>query len=235
MPRSSLFKVEGVSVDVEIRRHSRAKRLILRIDQATHRAVVTAPTFVPAKEVLGFAKSKRTWIEKSLREVPPPTPFTDGLDFPLEGQLTRIHRTDEGRGVIFDEQNALLRVACAPEHLNRRVVDWLKRRARDELEKATDAYSDAIGERRGPVRVRDQKTRWGSCSSDRVLSFSWRLILAPRFVLEYVAAHECAHLKHMDHSKAFWALVDALDTDRIRAEDWLRQEGRSLFVWGNPH
>ncbi|MBI1393526.1 MAG: DUF45 domain-containing protein [Alphaproteobacteria bacterium] len=228
----SLFKIDGVDIAVELRRNARARRYILRVDPRTRRAIVTMPVRASSNEALAFARSRRLWILGRLLETPAPTPFGDGVSFPLEGEMATIRRRDAGRGATFEESVRELSVACAPEHLNRRVVDWLKRRARERLSSMTDEFSTRIGERRGPIAVRDQQSRWGSCSSDGALSFSWRLILAPSFVLDYVAAHECAHLRHMNHSPAFWRLVDRMGVDRTGAEEWLKRRGPDLFCWG---
>ena len=228
----SLFKVEGVDVEVEIRPNPRARRFILRVDPRTRRAVVTIPAFTSEAEALSFACSKRVWILSRLAEAPPPRPFVNGCIFPLEGSEATVLQVEAGRGARFDQRSRTLSIASAPEHVNRRAIDWLKRRARERLIGKCDEYAAALGQRRGPVRVRDQRTRWGSCSSDRVLSFSWRLILAPPPVLDYVAAHECAHLRHMNHSAAFWRLLESTGVDREYAESWLKDRGQALFQWG---
>ncbi|MEO1013761.1 MAG: SprT family zinc-dependent metalloprotease [Pseudomonadota bacterium] len=228
----SLYRVDGIKVDVEVRRNPRARRLILRVDPRSGRAVVTVPSACASAEGLAFARSKRAWIEAQLNGAPPPTPFADGVVFPYQSRDITIRRVTVGRGAQLDGDQRTLLVASAAEHVNRRVVDWVKASAREALTQKTDDYAGMIGARRGPVRIRDQMTRWGSCSSDGVLSFSWRLMLAPPFVLDYVAAHECAHLRHMDHSAAFWATLGEMNVPRAKAERWLKENGATLFRWG---
>ncbi len=228
----SLYKVDGIRVDVEVRRNPRARRIILRVDPRSGRAVVTVPSGCAPAEGLSFARSKRAWIEAQVNGAPAPTPFADGVVFPLQSSEIAIRRLDHGRGAHLNPEEGTLSIACAPEHVNRRVIDWIKSSARVTLTQKADEFSAMIGARRGPVRVRDQMTRWGSCSSDGVLSFSWRLMLAPSTVLDYVAAHECAHLRHMDHSPAFWATVDEMNVRRAQSERWLKENGASLFRWG---
>ena len=110
--------------------------------------------------------------------------------------------------------------------------DWLKKQARLDLAERVAIHADNLGQRPKRITVRDQTTRWGSCSSSGVLSFSWRLILAPSFVLDYVAAHEVAHLEEMNHEPQFWALVDMLLENRKPAQKWLRDQGSSLHIYG---
>ena len=123
-------------------------------------------------------------------------------------------------------------VGGAEAHLPRRLTDWLKARAKAELAAACGAHARRMGLSFRRLSVRDQKSRWGSCSARGNLSFSWRLILAPPFVLDYLAAHEVAHLAHHDHSPRFWALVRAHCEDVDRAEAWLREHGTGLHMWG---
>ena len=133
-------------------------------------------------------------------------------------------------GVSGDENGQVLAVSGEAAHLRRRVVDYLKREARRDLEAAVALHAGALSVRPTLMRVRDQRSRWGSCSGDGHLSFSWRLIMAPPFVLNYLAAHEVAHLLEHNHSRRFWRLVEQICPDRHRARAWLRSEGSSLHA-----
>jgi predicted metal-dependent hydrolase len=113
-------------------------------------------------------------------------------------------------------------------HLARRLTDWLKLAARQELTAAAQRYAAAMGVGFRRITVRDQKSRWGSCSAAGDLSFSWRLVLTPAHVLDYVAAHEVAHLKHMDHGPQFWRLVLKHCPDAVRAKKWLKTNGQDV-------
>ena len=119
-------------------------------------------------------------------------------------------------------------IAGDPAHLPRRVSDWLRRECRRDLERAVAQAAAAIGKRSPPITLRDTASRWGSCTSSGRLNFSWRLILAPSFVLDYLAVHEVAHLVHMNHSPKYWALCRSLNADTDRAEAWLNTQGTSL-------
>jgi len=116
--------------------------------------------------------------------------------------------------------------------LKRRLADWLKREARRDLTLASERYAQAMAVSFHRLAIRDQASRWGSCSSDGSLSYSWRLILAPSFVLDYVAAHEVAHLKHMNHGVRFWRLVLTHCPMAPQARLWLRRHGVTLHRFG---
>jgi predicted metal-dependent hydrolase len=140
------------------------------------------------------------------------------------------------RGTVWTETDdrgqRLICVAGEPPHLDRRIGDFLKREARRDLEAAAGRYAAKLGLAIKRISVRDQSSRWGSCSNTGVLSFSWRLILAPAFVLNYLAAHEVAHLKELNHSPRFWRLVGKLDADYERAKAWLDVHGTDLHRYG---
>ena len=121
---------------------------------------------------------------------------------------------------------------AALEHIDRRVHDFLKREARRDLHKAALAYAEALGVRVKRLSIRDQSSRWGSCTSAGSLSFSWRLILAPPFVLDYLAAHEVAHLVEMNHSSRFWRVVARVCPSVERAKRWLDTYGNDLHRYG---
>jgi predicted metal-dependent hydrolase len=123
-------------------------------------------------------------------------------------------------------------VAGGFEHLDRRVHDFLKREARRDLQKAAERYADVLDVKVKRLSIRDQSSRWGSCTSSGSLSFSWRLILAPPFVLDYLAAHEVAHLVEMNHSPRFWKIVGRICNHVERAKRWLDAEGNDLHRYG---
>jgi len=131
---------------------------------------------------------------------------------------------------VYDAETRVIHVPGAPHHMRRRLVDWLKAEAAHDLDVASTKYAIAMSARFRKLNVRDQKSRWGSCSSDGVLSYSWRLILAPSFVLDYVAAHEVAHLREMNHSMRFWRLVLTHCPDSRNAKVWLKLYGNRLHA-----
>jgi predicted metal-dependent hydrolase len=220
---------------VRVRRHRQARRYTLRIQAATREVVLTIPPRGTLKEAREFAQKHGGWIATRLGRLPEAVRFAHGVVLPLRGQPHRIaHRRGE-RGTVWtetDSEGARLCVAGEAPHVDRRVGDYLRREARRELEAASQRFAAALGVRVKRVSVRDQASRWGSCSTTGVLSYSWRLIMAPSFVLNYLAAHEVAHLVEMNHSVRFWRLVRRLCPDHDRAKTWLDVNGSDLHRYG---
>src|ERR1700757_643643 len=221
---------------IRVRRHRRARRYTLRIHPTDREAILTMPPRGTIAEARDFAKMHGGWIAARLGRLPKAAPFQPGTVIPLRGVPHRIvHRAGE-RGTVWtetrDSGEKILCVAGGVEFTDRRVHDFLKREARKELHKASLDYADAlrVGVRR--VSTRDQWSRWGSCTSAGSLSFSWRLILAPPFVLDYLAAHEVAHLVEMNHSPRFWRGVARVCPSVGRAKRWLDTCGNDLHRYG---
>lgn len=221
----------GQVYPVILNRRSTCRRLILRVSQTTGKTSLTLPPSVSLQTALEFVTKQKDWMITRTVRVPPQTPFEEGMTIPIRGENHCIVRKD-GRGqtgIIQDEnQNPILVVHCAKEHLARRIKDFLKQLAHKDLKQSVDKYSKAIGKKVNRVTLRDTRSRWGSCSSASNLNFSWRLIMAPPFVLDYLAAHEVAHLQEMNHSSDFWKLTRSLCPDTNRAEIWLKKHGASL-------
>ncbi len=212
----------------------RAKRLILKVDPVAGEIHVTAPSKRAVPEAIRFAQERIDWIASQLTENLRARPFSNGMKIPYEGAEHIILHDDTLRGAprIDSELVPVIRVGGGAEHLNRRICDWLKREARQRLTERVDHHCMELGKKRRTIRIRDTKTRWGSCSSEGDMSFCWRLILAPPEILDYVAAHECAHLLHMDHSPAFWRVVRGLGADPSGAARWLSAHGPGLYAYG---
>jgi predicted metal-dependent hydrolase len=233
-PERVFVQACGRAVSVAVKRNPRAQRLILRIDGGSGLPVLTLPSRTPLAQGERFVKANTAWLENQLGQLTPPVPFRAGGAFPLRGMPCRI-RHRGGRGVISLERRGdifVLNVPGEAEFLPRRVTEWLKREARRDLERAVARHAEAIGKKPAMIRIGDAKSRWGSCSAQRVLTFTWRLVLAPRYVLDYLAAHETAHLAQMNHGPKFWALVDRLDPDHRRASTWLATYGGELGAIG---
>ena len=229
---------DGAVYLVHLRRHRQARRYTLRIDAPTREVVLTIPPRGSLKDARDFARKHGAWIAARLKRLPETAPFAHGIEVPLRGVPHRIvHRRGE-RGTVWTETDShgarLLCVAGEPPHLDRRIADFLKRAARRDLEAASRRHAASLGVKVKRVSVRDQSSRWGSCSNSGVLSFSWRLILAPPFVLDYLAAHEVAHLVELNHSPRFWRLVTRLYPGFERAKAWLDRHGADLHRYGLP-
>jgi predicted metal-dependent hydrolase len=224
---------------VRLRRHRQARRYTLRIDAPTREVVLTMPPRGSVREAKEFAQKHGGWIAARLKRLPEATPFAHGVEVPLRGEPHRIvHRRGE-RGTVWTETDGsgqrLLCVAGEPPHVDRRISDFLKREAQRDLDAASRGYAAQIGVSVKRICVRDQSSRWGSCSNTGVLSFSWRLILAPPFVLDYLAAHEVSHLVELNHSPRFWRLVKRIYPQLERAKVWLDANGTDLHRYGLPH
>jgi len=226
-----LLRIDGDAVPVTLRLNPRARRLIVKVHPSTGEVTVVAPSRRAMEGALDFARSESEWIRKRLARVPKPVPLGFGERIPLRGELHLIVEGEKGRAPVWtDEEDGepVILVSGHPEHAQRRILDFLKREARKTLEARTAIYADRLGIKPRRITVRDTASRWGSCSAQRCLSFSWRLILAPDFVLDYVVAHEVAHLKEMNHSPRFWKLVELLGADVKRAQRWLAEHGTLL-------
>jgi predicted metal-dependent hydrolase len=220
---------------VRLRRHRQARRYTLRIHAVTRDVVLTMPPRGSLKEARAFAQKHGGWIATRLGRLPEALALAHGTVVPLRGLDHRIvHR--RGRGTVWVEAGGdgerLLCVAGEEPHLARRVSDFLRREAKRDLEAASRCAAETLGVTIKRVSIRDQSSRWGSCSTTGVLSYSWRLILAPRYVLDYLAAHEVAHLVEMNHSRRFWRLVDRICPNVGRAKAWLDAHGTDLHRYG---
>lgn len=215
----------------------RAKRLIVRVDAVAGRVFVTAPSRRALPEALKFAEERASWIRARMDEGFSARPFAHGGECPYRGVTHMIRNQGAPRSPVRIEAGdpPLLIVGGDAAHLNRRVSDWLKREAKRRLAQRVEHYSARLGKSPARIQIRDTRSRWGSCNSDRVLSFSWRLIMAPDWILDYVAAHECAHLVHLDHSPKYWRLLATLDVCAVSARDWLERHGAALHAWGAEH
>jgi len=223
--RRELLKIDGRAVEMSVRLNPRARRLIVKVDPVSGEVVVIAPSRRALDRAVEFARGQADWIARQLARVPSRVVLVPGARVPYRGEELAIVRGN-GRPAAID--NGAIRVGGRAEHTPRRVLDFLKRQARRALEACALDFAARIGTRPSRITVRDTASRWGSCSSKRSLSFSWRLILAPPFVLDYVVAHEVAHLREMNHGADFWRLVRALAGEVKRPQAWLRRHGAAL-------
>jgi predicted metal-dependent hydrolase len=223
---------------VRVRRHRQARRYMLRIHAASREVILTMPPRGSVREAKEFAQKHGGWIAARLRRLPEAAPFADGTVLPLRGVQHRIVHRAGVRGTVWAEPGeggeASLCVAGGAPHIDRRVGDFLRREALRDLDAASRKAAEKLGVTIKRISVRDQSSRWGSCSTTGLLSYSWRLILAPPFVLDYLAVHEVAHLIEMNHSPRFWRLVHGACADAGRAKAWLDVHGTDLHRFGMP-
>jgi hypothetical protein len=231
-PRTSALAVNGVHV--EVRRHPTARRLTLRVSQTRRAVIVTVPRRCRIDEAGLFVHRNLDWVRERLGNLPEPKPFVDGMRLPLRGvpHVVRFLPNDRGGPVVAVSVGArgerTIEVRGEAEHCARRLRDWLYAEAKRDLDWQVSAHAARLGLKARRLSLRDQSSRWGSCSSTGVLSFSWRLILAPSEVLDYVAAHEVAHLAEMNHGPRFWALVRQTMPGMDAAKAWLHKNGLEL-------
>ncbi len=229
-------QVDGEVFSVRLRRYAQARRYTLRIHTATGEIILTMPPRGSVRQANEFANKHGAWLASRLRRTPKRLAFAHGTVIPLRGVDSRIEHRCDVRGTVWresgDDGASLLCVAGDAPHVARRVRDYLRREAKRDLEAASRRAAQTLGVRIGRVSIRDQISRWGSCSTTGVLSYSWRLILAPPLVLEYLAAHEVAHLVEMNHSRRFWRLVERLCPDVKQAKTWLNAHGADLHRYG---
>jgi predicted metal-dependent hydrolase len=221
---------------VRLKHHRQARRYTLRIQAATREIVLTLPPRGSVKEARSFAFKHSGWIAARLGKLPEGIPFEHGTMVPLRGTPHRIVHRPGVRGTVWTDTDAqgraILCVTGEKPHVARRITDFLKREVKRDLEAACRRYAARLGVTIKRISVRDQTSRWGSCSTTGALSFSWRLIFAPPHILDYLAAHEVAHLVEMNHSTKFWRLLARLYPDMDRAKTWLDAHGTALHRYG---
>lgn len=212
-------------IPVILRRSTRARRLSLRISRIDGRVTLTLPQRVPEKEGIAFLQSREDWLRGHLDQMGAEVVVRQGGNVLYEGAEVPVVGSAVKRTRLVD---GALHVPDEPERAGARVQAFLKLRARDRLAEASDHYAAAVGRSYRKVSLRDTRSRWGSCTSKGDLMYSWRLIMAPPEVLDYVAAHEVAHLVEMNHSQAFWDVVAGIFPDYESPRRWLKQNGEAL-------
>jgi len=224
LDRGQEVAVGNPPIPVTVRRSGRARRMTLRVSRLDGRVTLSVPPFVREAEARRFARSREAWLRKALDNVEAPVPVCDGLILPIEGREVRVSLHERNRPPVLVGDRIMVR----PDRAGPALLAFLKARARDRLVAASDRYAQDLGENYAALTLRDTRSRWGSCSSQRRLMYSWRLIMAPPPVLDYVAAHEVAHLRRMDHSQEYWQIVDGLCPDHRACRAWLRENGPGL-------
>lgn len=205
------------------------KRLSLRIDHKKRIVVFSMPKFYPGKKAVDFINSHIDWIEEKLAQLPQIKEFEDGETISLFGQQISIcHQTDFGAPKLI---NNTLFVGGDKEFLHRRIKDYIKRESKKEFLKKSQNLASRLGYPLTGVSIKDTKSRWGSCSNRKHINYSWRIALAPDFVIDYLMAHEVAHLKHQDHSSNFWKTLESLYPNAQAGKDWLIKHGNKLYLY----
>lgn len=212
-------------IAINLRRSARARRISLRISRLDGKVTLTLPSRVPESEGLSFLREKSDWVRRQLADRPDLVEVDLGVSIPFQGALLDVR---EGTGKSVRIENETLWVPSAKSSAAKRIEAFLKLQARERLVLAADRYAQALGRDYSKLTLRDTRSRWGSCTSAGGVMFSWRLIMAPEEVLNYVAAHEVAHLEQMNHSPKFWALVERLYGPHHAERQWLKMHGEKL-------
>lgn len=228
--------LNAIEMDQRIRiKHSkRARRLALRLDPKERVINLVVPKGISIKKAQEFARLNENWIDSVLHELPPVIPFAHERSIPILGadRMIHIERDEHRKTTQIELQNTHLIVKTNKSDPSPRIERFLKNLARDKLTEMAEAKAIDINNPIRTIRIGDTKSRWGSCSEDGRISFSWRLIFAPSMAMDYVVAHEVAHLIHLDHSKKFWALCRDLSIDFLEGEYWMRNHGQELMRYG---
>ena len=238
--------LEDLARPVLVKKSPRAKRMTLRVSPTKRDVILTIPRSTGAGKAGAFVEQHIDWLNAQLDGLPTPVPFQHGTLIPYQGEVHQLvfcgprKRKQSGQGVVSvqpadelaSEAKLSLHILGSVDHAPRRLTDWLKKQARLKIAGQVDVHAERLGLTYTRLGIRDQTSRWGSCSSNKTLSFSWRLIFAPAHVLDYVAAHEVAHLREMNHSDRFWKLVEKTLPDYGNARQWLRENGQDLHCYG---
>tara|TARA_R110001592_G_scaffold16881_10_gene71657 strand:+ start:19785 stop:20459 length:675 start_codon:yes stop_codon:yes gene_type:complete len=219
---------------VTVKRSKRARRLALRLDPVERVINLVVPHKMPIEQAYFFAMEHEEWVRQTLEKLPTPILFTHGTTLPIFGDTITLDITidDNLKRTTLKQYDDVLKVKTYQGDPTTRIKTHLKKIARAGLADMASDKADQINKAVSTVSVRDTKSRWGSCSQDGSISFSWRLIFAPYAAIDYVVAHEVAHMIHMDHSKKFWKVCEQLSCDYKVGKAWMKAHGNELMRYG---
>lgn len=228
-PAPVAITVAGRNVTVALKHHATARRMVLRMARDGQGFTLTMPKRQGRAAALAFIDASRLWMENTIARSGAAPADQEISTVMLRGVPHAVQPTGKTRGLVSrDAALSILHVPGEGPHRKRKLVEWMKREAEQDLREASTRYATAMQANFTKLTVRDQKSRWGSCSVDGGLSYSWRLVMAPGFVLDYVAAHEVAHLLEMNHGPRFWRLVLTHCKGTKQAKTWLKVHGHTL-------
>jgi len=224
----------ALSPHLSIRHSKQARRMALRMDNHKRTMNLVVPEKVPLDKAWRFAFEHKEWIETKISEIPTPIIFEHGSILPIFGKERMLDISSSTRlktARLSLERDRLI-VPLNEKETAPRIVRFLKKETKKTIEHLALMKAGKINKSIKSIQIRDTKSRWGSCGSKGQLSFSWRLIFAPWESLDYVVAHEVAHLSHLNHGKDFWALCEELSEDYATGKKWMRNSGHSLMRYG---
>ncbi len=219
---------------VTVKRSKRARRVALRLDPVEQVINLIVPNKMSLKKAYNFAREHENWVIDTLGKLAPPIPFHNGATIPVFGDKIEliIEKDPARKRTSLKQFDDILQVNTYQDDPSNRIKNHLKKISKTGLADLASEKADMIGKTIKNVSVRDTKSRWGSCSEGANISFSWRLIFAPYEAMDYVVAHEVAHLVHMNHSKDFWALCRDLSCDFLEGKYWMKNHGNELMRYG---
>ena len=222
---TKIFLEDEPDLEIFLRKNSNSRRITLRISSLDGKITITGPSYLDFEEFRNFAESKKSWLKSKRGSFKPPIFVSEGIKIPILGTeikvlSSRVQRPKKiGNSLYINKKHPV----------SNQVKNYLKEICRVHLNYICKEFAERIGSEFHKITLRDTRSRWGSCSTDANLMFSWRLVMAPEDILAYVAAHEVAHLKHMNHSKKFWETVEFLFGPYKKEKAWLKQNGPSLY------
>jgi len=226
-----IVNIEKRRIPLRIRWNPRARKMILRVDGKINGGVITLPMWINEREALLMVREKSSWLLNKLDKIPTKIRFEKGAQIPVLGTYHNIFHDPDQKGITIKNDNQIW-LGGHPEHLSRRLGDWLRREAKNIIRSKAIEMAERLNKKIGRITIRDTRSRWGSCSPSGNLSFCWRLILAPEWVLNYVIAHEVSHLLHMNHSPEFWQTVTDFNVRVDAARVWLNKNTEQLRRYG---
>ncbi len=227
------LQVADRTLPLTIREHAQATRITLRIEPGGRALRLTVPTGLKEREIDSFLLRHDQWLRTKLAKFGSADSLQPGSYLPLRGVPHRIVHTGSLRGLTeesLEDGEPVIRVSGLEDHVGRRLEAFLKKEARIDLERLVAIHAGRIGKPVKSITMKDTRSRWGSCSWNGSLSFSWRIVMAPPLVIDYLAAHEVAHLKEMNHGPDFWALCERLCPATDEARRWLKSHGSQLHA-----
>ena len=219
-----IFLEDEPDLEIFLRQNSNSRRITLRISALDGKITLTGPNYLDFKEFKNFAESKKSWLKTKMKSFQRPIFVAEGIKIPIIGTEVEIQSSDVQR----PKQVGRILFVSKQKPISIQVKDYLTEICKIHLDYMCKEFAERLGSKVHKITLRDTRSRWGSCSNDAKLMFSWRLVMAPEDVLAYVAAHEVAHLRHMNHSKDFWETVEYLFGPYKKERAWLKQNGSTL-------
>tara|TARA_B100000029_G_scaffold85050_1_gene75633 strand:+ start:2938 stop:3636 length:699 start_codon:yes stop_codon:yes gene_type:complete len=223
--------IGGKPTPLWVRRKKNARRVILRVSEKNNGLIVTLPPLGTLDDVLDIVAKQEKWVQSRLAQVSVSIPFEAGAEIPIFGVPHEICHFPNDYGGVWLTSGKLC-VTGRTEHVARRIHDWFRREAKVQIRPVAEAKARILRSNIGRVTIKDTRTRWGSCSAKGNLNFSWRIVLMPRKVFEYIIIHEVAHLREQNHGKEFWKLVQLMDPNFDHSRLWLQKYGEKLYRIG---